>query len=109
MAQKVVVELVDDLDGGEASSTVTFGIDGKTFEIDLSDKNEAKLRKALEPFLAKARRGGGRAKPSSIKKTQVSASTDTIRQWATANGYEVSSRGRIAGSVIEAFEAANGS
>jgi len=56
MAQKVQVLLVDDLDGGEAEETVSFGIDGATYEIDLSGENAAKLRAALEPFIKAAAR-----------------------------------------------------
>jgi hypothetical protein len=55
MAQRIEVQLVDDLDGTVAQQTVKFGIDGKTYEIDLNDKNEAKLRKALAPFMEKGR------------------------------------------------------
>ena len=39
MAQKVQVVLIDDLDGGDATETVTFGLDGATYEIDLSEQN----------------------------------------------------------------------
>ncbi|MGN6172881.1 MAG: Lsr2 dimerization domain-containing protein, partial [Streptosporangiaceae bacterium] len=39
MAQKVIVALEDDLDGGPADETVRFGIDGAAYEIDLSKKN----------------------------------------------------------------------
>ncbi|WP_141275556.1 histone-like nucleoid-structuring protein Lsr2, partial [Streptomyces cacaoi] len=61
MAQKVQVLLVDDLDGGEADETVTFALDGKTYEIDLNTTNADKLRSALEPFLKSGRRTGGRS------------------------------------------------
>lgn len=50
MAQKVQVLLVDDLDGGEADETVTFALDGKTYEIDLTTTNADKLRGLLEPY-----------------------------------------------------------
>lgn len=108
MAQRVVVELTDDLDGSGAVSTVTFGLDGKTYEIDLNEKNEAKLRKALEPFLQKGRRvtTGGR-KPRSNASTAKSRSTEDVRTWAAANGYEVSARGRIARSILDAYDAAH--
>ena len=39
MAQKVEVHLEDDLDGGPADDTVTFALDGKDYEIDLSTAN----------------------------------------------------------------------
>ena len=62
MARVTQVSLVDDIDGSVASSTVGFSLDGKTYELDLSDKNAGKLRNALEPFVASARRIGGRAR-----------------------------------------------
>ena len=45
MAQKVTVELEDDLDGGPADETVRFGVDGSEYEIDLSTKNAAAFRR----------------------------------------------------------------
>ena len=59
MARVTQVSLVDDIDGSVASSTVGFSLDGKTYELDLSDKNAGKLRNALAPFVASARRTGG--------------------------------------------------
>ena len=47
MAQKVNIVLVDDLDGTEATETVSFGLDGTTYEIDLNDANAASLREAI--------------------------------------------------------------
>ena len=61
MAQKVQVLLVDDLDGGEADETVTFALDGKTYEIDLTTSNADKLRGLLDPYVKGGRRTGGRA------------------------------------------------
>ena len=64
MAQKTIVQLVDDLDGTQAEdiSTVTFGLDGVTYEIDLTETNASNLRKSLDEFVAHARRTGGRLK-----------------------------------------------
>ena len=58
VAQKTVVTLVDDLDGGEADETVSFGLDGSTYEIDLSSANAGKLRDALATYVGSARRSG---------------------------------------------------
>jgi hypothetical protein len=58
MAQKVTVELEDDLDGGPADETVRFGVDGSDYEIDLSAKNAAALRRKLAPFIEHARKAG---------------------------------------------------
>lgn len=111
MAQKVQVLLVDDLDGGEADETVTFALDGKSYEIDLTTNNADKLRDALEPFTKGGRRTGGRA-AGGRGKTRAAAggSQDTakIRAWAKENGYEVNDRGRVPATVREAYEKANG-
>jgi hypothetical protein len=107
MAQKVSVTFVDDLDGGEAEGTVVFGVDGKQYEIDLSERNAAKLRDILAPYVGAGRKvGGGSRTPrmSSVPRTNRE-DTKAIRDWATAQGMNVSSRGRIAADVLEAYKA----
>ncbi|WP_069813100.1 histone-like nucleoid-structuring protein Lsr2 [Streptomyces sp. TP-A0874] len=109
MAQKVQVLLVDDLDGGEADETVTFALDGKTYEIDLTTANAEKLRSLLEPYAKNGRRTGGRAAGrKSRAATGGSQDTAKIRAWAKENGYEVNDRGRVPATVREAYEKANG-
>ncbi|MFG3260485.1 Lsr2 family protein [Streptomyces sp. NPDC048172] len=113
MAQKVQVLLVDDLDGGEADETVTFALDGKTYEIDLTTANADKLRSALEPYLKGGRRTGGRSArggKGGRAATGGGAGQDTakIRAWAKEQGYEVNDRGRVPASIREAYEKANG-
>jgi hypothetical protein len=73
MAQRVEILLTDDLDGGQASQTVRFALDGRDLEIDLNDKNAAKLRKAFEPFVVSGRRLGARSGTS--RRTATSAGT----------------------------------
>ncbi|MEU5012756.1 Lsr2 family protein [Streptomyces sp. NPDC021749] len=110
MAQKVQVLLVDDLDGGEAHETVTFALDGKAYEIDLSDSNAEKLRESLADFVKAGRRTGGRSGGRGKARTAASAgSQDTakIRAWAKENGYNVNDRGRVPAEIREAFEKAN--
>jgi hypothetical protein len=107
MAQVVVTELVDDLDGSDAEETVTFAWKGYTYEIDLSVKNLARLDKAMAPFVAKARRVGRAARPGSRStKTKVPSDAAAVRAWALANGYDVPGRGRIPNDVREAHAAA---
>ncbi|GAA5067795.1 Lsr2 family protein [Streptomyces sp. SID10815] len=110
MAQKVQVLLVDDLDGGEADETVTFALDGKTYEIDLTTANADKLRGLLEPYLKNGRRTGGRASGGRKARATSGGSQDTaqIRAWAKENGLEVNDRGRVPASIREAYETANG-
>ncbi|WP_165985482.1 Lsr2 family protein [Streptomyces sp. YIM 98790] len=105
MAQKVVVTLWDDLDDGEASETVTFGLDGKSYEIDLSEKNAQQLRSIFEPYLQAARRQTKTGK--AFRRTAVAPDPKAVRAWAEANGMDVPARGRIPRKVYEAFNEAH--
>lgn len=114
MATKTTTTFVDDLDGTElpeATKSTTFALNGSTFEIDLSEKNGEKLAAALAPFIEKARpvragRATSRGGASSVRSN--SERLAKIREWAQANGHEVSARGRIAATVVAAYEAATG-
>ncbi|MFB6927343.1 Lsr2 family protein [Streptomyces noursei] len=110
MAQKVQVLLVDDLDGVEADETVTFALDGKSYEIDLSDANADKLRDSLADFVKAGRKTGGRSAGRGKARAASAGSPDTakIRAWAKENGYNVNDRGRVPADIREAFEKANG-
>lgn len=114
MATRTTVTLVDDLDGGTAEETVGFGLDGASYEIDLSAANAGELRAALERYVAAARRTGGRrAAPAAAAPAPASSSSSSssrernleIRTWANEHGAGLSSRGRLPGWVVEAFEA----
>ena len=109
MAQKVHIVLEDDIDGSEATQTISFALDGTSYEIDLNDKNAGKLRDALAPYLGHARKvtGPRRGRRSSAPATGSGHSAKEIRDWARSNGHEVPERGRIPANVREAFEAAN--
>ncbi len=106
MAQKVNIVLVDDLDGSEADETVTFGLDGTTYEIDLNDANAAALREALSGYVGHARKVSGGARRG--RKTAGSSSnTKDVREWAKGQGMDVSERGRISGDIQQAYDAAH--
>ena len=110
VAQQTSVSLVDDLDGSKAAETVAFGLDGSTFEIDLSKKNAAALRKALTEFVEHGRRikPNAAAKPGSRRSTGRSgASPAAIREWAAGQGISISPRGRVASDIVAQYEAAN--
>ncbi|ACQ78983.1 conserved hypothetical protein [Beutenbergia cavernae DSM 12333] len=111
MAQKVSVLLVDDVDGSEASETVTFALDGVSYEIDLNDKNASKLRDAFAEWVGHARRSGGRrttTRGAGRPRSRAGGSdAAVIREWAVANGYQVSDRGRISAEVREAYDKAH--
>lgn len=118
VAQKVLTVLSDDVDGGKASETVTFGLDGVRYQIDLNTRNATKLRKSLAPFIAAGRRVGGRtgraASPAQPARARVPATVTrshpidpaAVRAWAAAHRIKVSPRGRVPASVIEQFRAA---
>jgi hypothetical protein len=116
MAQKVQVLLVCDLhdDEVEGSETVTFGLDGSSYEIDVCDQHAAELRDAFAPYVGAARRAGrgvvapaqrrgGRSNRGSGDKQRV----QEIREWARSNGHKVSERGRLSAAVLEAYDAAH--
>jgi hypothetical protein len=121
VAQIREVRLVDDLDGEAADETVEFGIDGKSYEIDLSKENAGRLRDALADFVAAARRSGGRRRASSgsgsgsggagtAPKGRASIDREqnqAIRDWARKRGMKVSDRGRIPAEVLEAYHKEN--
>lgn len=110
MAQKVEVLLVDDIDGGEADETVSFSLDGITYEIDLSKENAAKLRKEFEPFVAharKARKVGARPARGTARTAGTRERSAEIREWAKSQGIKVNERGRIPREVIERYESAH--
>jgi hypothetical protein len=105
MAQRVQVQLVDDVDGKTATETVSFGLDGVSYEIDLSDKNAKALRKAYETWISSARRVGGR-RTNGATRVPTGVDTAAVRAWASSNGYDISSRGRIPGEILEKYRAA---
>ena len=109
MAQKVHIVLEDDLDGSPATETVSFGLDGKSYEIDLNDKNAGKLRDALAQYVGAGRSVGGarRGRKASSASNNLGPSAREIRDWARSNGHDVPDRGRIPADVRSAFEAAN--
>ena len=116
MAKQVITLLTDDLDGSEADRTVEFGLDGVRYTIDLSDKSIGRLRKALEPYIAagtRVGRGGPDGRPAGRNgraNTGARGNRDqnqAIRDWAAKNGHELSGRGRIPASVVEAFNNAH--
>jgi hypothetical protein len=112
MAQKVQVLLVDDLDGGEATETVSFALDGSAYEIDLSQRNAEELRDAFAKYVGAARKAGrsgasaggrsssGRSRGSTAMDRDQAAA---IRSWARKQGLKVSDRGRIPASIIEQY------
>jgi Lsr2 len=106
MAQRVTVELEDDLDGGPADETLRFGLGGTDYEIDLSKKNASKFRRQIAPYIEHARKAGRGQRRRLVRTTSSRDRSADIRAWAKDQGIAVSERGRIPASVIEQYEAA---
>ena len=109
MAQQRTVILTDDIDGGKAVETVSFGLDGKQYEIDLGAKNAKNLRKAVAAYIDAGRKVTSRTRGATNKAAGPSNGSDltAVRAWANENGIPVASRGRIAASIKEQYLAAN--
>lgn len=109
MVQKYLVELLDDLDGSPATDTIEFALDGVGYAIDLSDEHVDEFRSTLDPYVSAARRADRDAKPvrSSTSASSRGKRTDlaAVREWANANGHDVSTRGRVAQTVLNAYDA----
>src|ERR1700712_602126 len=99
MSRRTIVQLEDDLTGGEAAESVTFSLDGRSFEIDLNEKNATSLRESLAPYIAAGRslRGARGTAPRRPAGGYPGSELDpaVVRSWAQENGYEVSTRGRV--------------
>ncbi len=107
MAQKVNIVLIDDIDGSDAVETVTFGLDGTSYEIDLNKKNAASLRDALAGYVGNARKVTGSRRGRRPTAAALGPSAREVRDWARSNGFKVPDRGRIPADVRAAFEKAN--
>lgn len=109
MAKKTVVTeiLVDDIDGSPGERTLNFTWEGTAYEIELSRRNAAAFEKTMKPYLDAARRVRGPRSRRSGAGRSGKRDLGAIREWAAKNGYEVSARGRVAGSVIDAYDAAH--
>lgn len=113
MATKYIAQLTDDLDGsvieeGEGKQ-ITFSVEGRAYEIDLSDTNADKFYKALTPFVDAARsvKGGAASRGGQTARPKNDLDLGAIREWARANGHAVSDRGRVPATVIDAYKVAS--
>ena len=114
MAQRVQINLIDDLNGEEAQETVRFGIDGTDYEIDLTAENAEKFRSTLSEYVDKGRKAktgrrspAGSGSPSTSTSRSKREETQKIRQWAQDNGHSTSSRGRVSQSIVDAYNEAH--
>lgn len=107
MAQRVQILLEDDLDGSEASETVSFALDGKSYEIDLSAANSAQLRDDFAKWIGHARSVRGRGRSAAPTRSTGRTDLNKVREWGRKNGFKVSDRGRVSAEVQEAYARAN--
>jgi Lsr2 len=109
MAQRTVVVMTDDLTGGDATQTVHFSLDNADYVIDLNDKNAAGLRADFDKYIEAARpyKAAGSVVRGRGKGRVAEPDTAAVREWARANGFEVSDRGRVSGKIRDAFLAAS--
>ena len=110
MATQTRTEIIDDIDGKTLRDPITieFSIDGVAYEFDTSAKHAKEFRQAVEPYTSVARR----AKPAPARRRRTTGRRSpeqlaAIREWARQNGHTVSDKGRIARSVVDAFDAAH--
>lgn len=106
MAQKISIQLIDDIDGSEASESVQFSIDGDNYVIDLSEKNARALRDALAPYVGHAQKDT-RGRSSRARSSRSGNTASIIRAWARENGYDVPDRGRVSADIKAAYDAAH--
>lgn len=119
MAQKVQVLLVCDLHDGEVegTETIAYGLDGSSYEIDVCEAHAAEMRDAYAPYVGAGRRAGRSGGSTTPRRNGRSSSRSAgggdknrvadIRDWARKNGHPVNERGRIAATVLQAYEAAH--
>ncbi len=106
MAKKIITTVTDDLDGTANARSVTFGLDGVAYSIDLSARNEKKLRDSLQEFInhAARQRGAAPSKPATVR-GERDYDIAGLRKWAAKKGIEVPSRGRIPNAIVEQYKA----
>lgn len=102
MATRIVIELIDDLDGSEATETVRFALDGHEYQIDLGDQNADELRGELMRFVEAARKTTT-AKAPAVRRLTSAVDTKAVRAWAVANGVAVNPRGRVKEDVVQRY------
>src|SRR4051794_2545896 len=113
MTKTTITQVTDDIDGTKNAEAVSFSLGKDQYTIDLSSRNHAKLETALKPYISAAtrvskrsRRNGTSAsgKPSGSSNGKSRGSDlSAIRSWASENGLQVSSRGRISKAVMDAY------
>lgn len=108
MATEHLTIVKSDISGTEDAATITFGLGGTWYEIDLTKDEQAELEKSLKTYL----KAGRKATPKQPEKRKVVPETtaeqrEQIRAWAQGAGFEVPARGRIPKEIIAAWNKAH--
>jgi hypothetical protein len=108
VAQRVSVTYACDYDDKEIPDgqqrSLTFGIDGQEYEIDLCAKHSERLAEAMGKFAEHARKAAMRGTRRRRRTSANRQRSAEIRAWAKRTGLDVSDRGRIPGHVLAGFE-----
>ncbi|WP_433456436.1 histone-like nucleoid-structuring protein Lsr2 (plasmid) [Streptomyces sp. CA-142005] len=111
MAQKVITVYTDDLTGEESEDVQThaFSLNGVTYEIDLTSASYDGLADALRPFIEAGRKTGRLKTGRGVRKASRDGgpAPEEVRAWARENDYEVNDRGRVPGSILDAYNKAH--
>ena len=111
MAKTVITQITDDLDGSNGAETVTFSYRGTNYEIDLGRRNASAFDKLMKPYVDAGRKvtagRGGRRQSSNGRRGRSASDVAAIREWARAQGFAVSDRGRISANIMDAYNAAH--
>lgn len=122
MAKRETVVYSCDLHEGDMTDgvgTVSFGLDGQAYELDACEEHREQLQDAFAPYVGAARKAGGSTggsrRPSRSSSRAAGSGgggadreeVQRIREWARENGHQVSERGRLSSSVLEAYRAAH--
>jgi hypothetical protein len=106
MAQRIEVQYTDDIDGTPADTTVKFGVDGTSYEIDLSAAHAEEFRDSLRPFIETARKASGAGRQAG-RAARAAVNPAVVREWARRQGIRVSARGRLPDELVDMFRAAD--
>jgi Lsr2 len=106
MAQRTQILYVDDMDGSPAEGTVRFGLNGADYEIDLSKKHAEQFAKAIDPYIAAARKLSSSLRAARGPRPGRHDQSD-VRAWARGQGLKVSDRGRIPADVLTRYQSAH--
>lgn len=113
MAKKTIEKFYSDISGEEIDSstpTVTFGFDGTSYEIDVTEQEKTEIEKTLAPYIRAGRKATGASARRRGRRSGGSSSDSPakqVREWAKEQGIDVPARGRVPSDVLEKYNAAH--